>query len=585
MRLRSLATAGTSLLLLAGSLAAAHAAGSSAAPALPTTRLDAKALASRADKKHAPAFKVGFAKELLDPNPADVEAGTVHLGGYGLFPTRPTDGPLIAPDGTPEHLYVRAMAVENAQGDVLMLAGLENQGTFAAYKQCACGIWDMRQQVVADLNKAHPGLNMAEQDIVVNADHSHSGPDLIGLWGGVPIRYLKLVHDQTVKALEEAFEHRLPANLFAGDSRPVMPTPEVGGYISGSATPGEDLVHSQFDKDSVTGHDDHAVDTELRVLEAVTPDGDVLGTLVNYAAHATITGSGNRGYSADWPGWVARKTEEAIRSASAGDAGLERKAVDPIAVTMVADVGRSQPPRPNTDSRCGTVGHPSCDSDGLDTYSRIMLPFVTDAMAKAQPVRGSTVKSSEVFTREAGTNAALLGVSYSGYLPANGYGAYRAGTPPWLTGHVIGTFVSSHRIGDQLLTAAPGEAYPDIRFGVERSVSGSAHTFTFGLANDQLGYLIAPTSEYPWATASKPGNDNSLFNVSATYGDHVTCSQTSTAVAVGFTATGETMPYGPDANPPACAGYTASDMAPMGPSPQGPWPFGDPPTPASPATP
>jgi len=504
--------------------------------------------------RHAPTFRIGFAKESLDPNPADIAARTVHLGGYGLFPTRASTGPLIQDDGTPEHLYVRAMAIENNAGQTLLLADLENQGTFASYKQCACGIWDIRQQVAAE-------RHMPVESIVVNSDHSHSGPDLIGLWGGVPVRYLQQVHDQTVKALEEALDNAKPAFLLAGSADPVMPTPDVGGYLPGTATPGEHLVHSQFGKDTVTGHDDGAVDTELRVLQAVTPGGRPIGTLLNYAAHATVTGSDNLGYSADWPGWIARKTEQALG--------------EPVAVTMVADVGRSQPPRPNSDPHCNQAGYPSCTTDKLDTYSRLLLPFVVDAVTHASPVSSDRIANREVFTREAATNAALLAASVSGETPFNGYGAYRGTTPPWATGNLIGTFVSAHRVGDVLLTAAPGEAYPDIRFGVQKSVTGYSKAFTFGLANDQLGYLIAPTSEYPWITFSNVGNDNSLFNVSPTYGDHVLCSQVSAASTIGFTPTGQTSPYGADANPPACPAYDAADLVPMGPAPQQPWPFGD----------
>src|SRR5437588_2503558 len=334
---------------------------------------------------------------------------------------------------------------------------------------------------------------------------------------------------------------------------------------------GEPLVHSQFDKDTYTGHDDSAVDTELRVLEAVTPGGKALGTLINYAAHATITGSDNLGYSADWPGWIARKTEQAL--------------AEPVAVTMVADVGRSQPPRPNSDPQCGQAGHISCTADKLDTYTNLLLPFVTDAVSHASPVTSDRIANREVFTREPATNPALLAASYSSETPLNGYGAYRGATPPWATGNVIGTFVSAHRVGDLLLSAAPGEAYPDIRFGLTKSVSGFSKEFTFGLANDQLGYLIAPTTEYPWITASNPGNDNALFNVSASYGDHVLCTQTSEATALGFTPTGATQPYGADANPPACPAYNVADLVPMGPAPQQPWPFGDGTTPKPPVSP
>jgi hypothetical protein len=504
--------------------------------------------------RQSPTFRIGFAKEVVDPSPADVASGNFHLGGYGILPTRATTGPMVLPDGTPEHLYARAMAIVNGRGQALLLADVENQGTFTAYKQCACGIWDVRQQVAAD-------TQVPVDSIVVNSDHSHSGPDLIGLWGGVPVDYLHLVHDQTVRALEDALAGAVPAHLLAGSSVPTMPTPDQGRYVKGSATPGEDLVHSQFSKDGLTGYDDSAVDTELRVLQAVTPSGELLGTLVNYAAHATTTGSGNLLYSADWPGWVARKTEQALG--------------EPVAVTMVADVGRSQPPRPFSVSPCGTGYRGGCDADKLDTYSRIMLPFVVGAVSGASPVTGDMIANREVFTREPATNAALLGVSYSGEAPVNGYGAYRAATPPWATGDVIGTFVSAHRVGDVLLTAAPGEAYPDMRFALGRSVRGASRVFTFGLANDQLGYLIGPTSEYGWITVSQPGNDNSFFNVSPAYGDHVLCTQTAAATAIGFVATGNSSPYGPGANEPACPAYNAADQVPMGAAPQQPWPFGN----------
>src|SRR5205823_10585137 len=200
-------------------------------------------------------------------------------------------------------------------------------------------------------------------------------------------------------------------------------------------------------------YDDSLVDTELRVLQAVTPNGRLLGTLINYAAHATDANGSNLRYTADWPGWIAHKTEQALG--------------EPVAVTMVADVGRSQPPRPNSDSLCNHDGHPGCEQDKLDTYSRILLPFVQNAVSSSSPVGTNTIANKEIFTREPGTNAALLAASYGGVTPLNGYSAYRGDLPPWITGTLVGTFVSSHRIGDLLLTANPGEAYPDIRFALQ----------------------------------------------------------------------------------------------------------------------
>jgi hypothetical protein len=50
---------------------------------------------------------------------------------------------------------------------------------------------------------------------------------------------------------------------------------------------------------------------------------------------------------------------------------------------------------------------------------------------------------------------------------------------------------------------------------------------TAGLANDQLGYLIAPVEAYPEPvvfTAAALANDNYAFNPSHTIGERVTCS-------------------------------------------------------------
>jgi hypothetical protein len=500
-------------------------------------------------------WRIGFAKELLDPSAGDLASHNFHLGGYGIFPTRQSTGPLVDGDGTTEHIYARAMAVSDRNGHHTMLLGaLENQGTFTADKQCACGIWDIRQQVSHD-------TGVPVDMIVVNSDHSHAGPDLIGLWGGVPVDYLQYVRDQTVRALDEAYAARVPAQLLVGSDTPAMPDPATGGYIAGTATPGENFVHSQFGPDTLTGYDDSAVDTQLRVLQAVDGSGRMLGTLINFAAHATVMDGGNVLYSADWPGRVARATELALG--------------EPVAVTMVADVGRSQPPRPHSNPLCDQPGQETCNVDKLDTYTRLLTPWVVRAVSAAVPVKGHDVDGREVLTREAGTNPALLGVTYSGEVPVRGYGAYRAATPPWFTGTLIGAFTSVHRIGDVLLTAAPGEAYPDIRFGVSKEITGEQAFFTFGLANDQLGYLIAPTTEYAWITTSQPGNDNSFFNVAPQYGDHLMCTDTAAAVALGFAPTHDPAPYGADAPAPACAVLTAADLLPTGPTPQQPWPFGD----------
>ena len=99
---------------------------------------------------------------------------------------------------------------------------------------------------------------------------------------------------------------------------------------------------------------------------------------------------------------------------------------------------------------------------------------------------------------------------------------------------MLGTVTASARIGDVLLSSIPGEAYPQIALEVADRVKVRGH-MTAGLAQDQLGYLIAPYQAYPEPIrrsffnqrgdeVSPIDNDNYFFNVSHTMGERVTCS-------------------------------------------------------------
>ncbi len=85
-----------------------------------------------------------------------------------------------------------------------------------------------------------------------------------------------------------------------------------------------------------------------------------------------------------------------------------------------------------------------------------------------------------------------------------------------------------------LLSTFPGEAYPQIALEVAARSPARGH-MTAGLAQDQLGYLIAPYESYPEPIrrsffnqrgdeVSPIDNDNYFFNVSQTMGERVTCS-------------------------------------------------------------
>jgi len=157
-----------------------------------------------------------------------------------------------------------------------------------------------------------------------------------------------------------------------------------------------------------------------------------------------------------------------------------------------------------------------------------------DAVKAAKPVAGpARVDAASYLVEDAAASPVLLGLLYAGSplgAPLN-----RALTPPWTTGNVVGTVTATARIGRLLLSAGPGEMYPRIPLDVAARVPHLQGTMTAGLANDQLGYLIAPYTAYPEPIrrtffnqrgdqVSPIDNDNYAFNVSPTMGERVRCS-------------------------------------------------------------
>jgi hypothetical protein len=131
-----------------------------------------------------------------------------------------------------------------------------------------------------------------------------------------------------------------------------------------------------------------------------------------------------------------------------------------------------------------------------------------------------------------------------------GAGLLRNHEPPWVNAQTIRTVVGALRVGNVVIAATPGEAFPRIRQDIADAVGGQAlEVISLGLANDQLGYLISPVSYVPVIAAEVPVNDNIIFNVSPTIGDHVACADIRLVGLLGLKVS----------SPPTCAPYDVED--------------------------
>ncbi|MBV8691809.1 MAG: hypothetical protein JOY57_09145 [Actinobacteria bacterium] len=471
-----------------------------------------------------PAYAIGAATADITPT------GLTNLGGFGLGDGRLFPDAVVGRGGQAkpagEHIRTRAMVIDDGRAAVA-IAVIETQGMFAAYEDGPWGLLDMGKRVAKDI----PAL--PADHIIIATDHTHSGPDTIGAWGGVPDSYMKFIADQMVGAIEQAFNTRQLANLWEGDSDASdliynqactealnqSPTPDYPGP-SVCATPGKDGI--------------------VRALQARTPSGTPVVTYMAYAAHATA-GGGN-GIHGDWPQFVSD-----AMAAEYGGVGLAMEGAN----------GGTQPCRPT----CAFTEPSNPGTKIKDRKPAIVANYmahVRDALAHASIVEGPVTGAQE-FIREPITGPAVLALFTAGQYA--GAKLLRSHESPWVVGTTIRTVVSSVRVGRVVFAGTPGEGFYAIGAGVRRAVGDRTEVIQLGLANDQLGYLIAPVGYVPVIAAEVAVNDNIIFNVSPTIGDHVMCTSIELTKRLGL-----------DAQTPApCAPYNAADAAgdPLGAVPLG----------------
>ncbi len=473
-----------------------------AALALLAPAADAK---PKKPKKAKATFVVGAAKTSTDPSEK------VCLGGYG--DCGGADGGRTMTH-VKDPMFARAIAFGDSRGGSFILAHTTNVGLFASYKTIAgVGIYHARQEIARQ-------TGIPADHVVVQSDHSHAGPDTIGIWGGVPPSYLEQLQDATVDAAVRAWKARRPADVFVGLAD--------GPGITSSYGTAPNLE----------------TDDEFRLLWARDKaTGERIATFANYSPHATVLGSKNTGGSGDWPEWAATMAEERFGGTGLGSVGT---------------LGRED------------FGAKDDGAKGEAQARERLDRMIADATAAAQKVPAKRgVDARTVFIREPVTQPILfanlapegtVGTATGGKSGALGYDISmdRDIAPPWLTATALGTYAGAARIGDVFLGSSPGEPFPEVQqyLREEQGVTGARAHFHLGAANDFLGYMLRPVDHYPQVFAEGATYlggcpeeaiyermgieydgacpDHWTLMVSPTIGTHVSCTIQAAAASLGF---------------------------------------------------
>src|SRR5436305_2996214 len=222
-------------------------------------------------------FSAGAAARSINPSVP------VYSGGFSLSP------PIKK---LHDPLQVRAFYVTNGH-TALAFATIDAQGYFSGYQE-GLGFGALADRVdAARAASSAGGVRMSQADVIVQATHTHAGPTLEGIWGPVPVRYLKLVHDQVVAAVAAAARSARPA------------------YLQFATLDDRNIAGVNINQDNYQGW---VNDPQLSILRAVSASsGATLGTFASVPTHgAHVCGQCLGILSADYFGAVRARLDRLL---------------------------------------------------------------------------------------------------------------------------------------------------------------------------------------------------------------------------------------------------------------------------------
>jgi len=295
--------------------------------------------------------------------------------------------------------------------------------------------------VLAIRRLATQKTGLAALEIIVAAVHTQAGPDTYGIYGGVPQRYRRFVQERTAQAIAQAVADVSPVRI---------------GFALGKA---EGLMASRRDPKAW-------VDPEVAVMTVEGLDGRVMATLVNFAGHTNVLGPSNTLLSADWPFYLRKALEE------------ERGG---MALFVNAAVGDLHPVQ--------TLDDPT-EEKGLRTFAEAekVGKAVARAALAALPGAEYTDMAKIVIDKRLidvpALNTYLKILRYLGVIRRSLYQG-KVRTESW-----------SVHIGPAQIVTVPGQPFCRLGREVKEAMTGK-YRFLFGLANDELAYIVPPDEWRP----------------------------------------------------------------------------------------
>ncbi len=361
-------------------------------------------------------FKVGSAMRVITPDPL-----LPISGGMGpTSPAREKRGDLTARAVVFEHDRVRVAVV-----------GVDVLG----FPSVLC---DRARALVP---------RIPAENVLIASTHTHSAPDCYAFPDGRgghtgDLDYMNHVCREIAEAVNEALDGLRPAHIRVA-------TGEVEGKVA----------YNYYAPD--------LYDRRASVIQAVTPTGETIATLVNYAVHPEVLGPGAGILSPDLAGPLYERIEATvggravfINGALGGMVTADNRDLD-----RPSDGLRARWHDERTWDECLRIGHTLADE---------ALRIIADAPVQHDPAL--LCEAVDVtFPVESDLIWAVVVHSPLKY--------------PHNDDRSVTTRVNLVNVGNAQILTIPGEALPNIGFYLKRKMRGE-HNLLFGLTNDAFGYIL-----------------------------------------------------------------------------------------------
>jgi hypothetical protein len=361
-------------------------------------------------------LKVGVGKTIITPDPLLPVSG-------GVGPSQPTTGKR-------GELTARAMVLQQGETKVaivqLDLLGFPSVLTARVHKQVP---------------------RIPAQNILIGSTHTHSAPDCYGFPGlggksSANLEYMDFVCNEAAAAVNAAIDNLQTAHL-------KIATGEAKGKIAYNYYAPE------------------LYDPRMSVIQAITPAGETICTLVNYAVHPEVLGNRVGLVSPDLVGPLCDKLEADLGGMAMFMNGAQGGMItaDNRLLEEPSDPLKARWNDARTWEECLRIG-------------RLMASEAKRIMKDAKPQTDPALAcyAQDVKFPVASDLMWIIILESPLKYPHN-------------RDKSITTRLNLVNIGNAQILTIPGEALPNIGYYLKRNMKGE-HNLLFGLTNDAFGYIL-----------------------------------------------------------------------------------------------